>query len=196
MWLKKYIPYFAVAVFYLIVRFFIFRHPTEAAIKYPGDSFLVNIFVMLKALPIYLGMIFYPVNLCMEYRINIPKSVSEPQIIFGLILVIIFVLVSFYCYKKSKSAFFWLMWIPIAFLLTSNILPMQNIVAERYMYLPLIGICVLLALLLEKIGSRHLNAGYGLVGGYYYIIGYNDNYSQLGLEERFCFLPKNTRTGS
>ncbi len=53
------------------------------------------------------------------------------------------------------------MWILITFLPTSNIIPMQNIVAERYLYLPMIGFCVLLAL---SLGSRPLRVGYYGIG--------------------------------
>ena len=161
--LKKYLPFFAVAVFYLVVRFLIFRHPTETMVKYPGDSFTTNIFVMLKAVPIYLSVIFLPFNLSVEHKIIIPTTFFQAPVIFGFLAVIIFVVISIYSYKKSKPVFFWLLFSTVTFLPTSNIIPMQNIIAERYLYLPLIGICVLLALFLEKIagiGRRHLSAVY------------------------------------
>ncbi|MEW6557618.1 MAG: tetratricopeptide repeat protein [Elusimicrobiota bacterium] len=156
--------FFIIAVFYLVVRFLIFRHPTEAAIKYPGDSFITNIFVMLKAIPVYLSVVFLPFNLSVEYNIEIPATLFQAPVIFGFLSVIVFVAILIYTYKNSKNLFFWLMWIPITFLPTSNIIPMQNIVAERYLYLPLIGVCVLLAVLLDKIGRRQLIAVYGLAG--------------------------------
>ena len=155
--LKKYLPVFAVAGFYVIVRFFIFRHPTEAMIKYPGDSFITNIFVMLKAVQIYLSMIFLPFNLSVEHKIITPLTFFESPVVFGFFAVIIFAVILIYSYKKSKPVFFWLLWIPLTFLPTSNIIPMQNIVAERYLYLPLIGFCVLLALLLTNHSSVILN---------------------------------------
>lgn len=151
---KKYIPFFAVAVFYLIIRFFIFRHPTEAMIKYPDNSFITNIFVMLKAVPIYLSTIFLPFNLSVEHKIITPVTFFQAPVILGFFTAIIFLAGSVYAYNKSKPVFFWLMWIAITFLPTSNIIPMQNVIAERYLYLPLIGICVLLALSLKKICSR------------------------------------------
>ncbi|MBI5573523.1 MAG: tetratricopeptide repeat protein [Elusimicrobia bacterium] len=152
--IKKYLPFLAVGIFYLIVRFFIFRHPTETMVKYPGDSFITNVFVILKAVPIYLSMIFLPFNLSVEHNIKIPTTFFQTPVIFGLLTAIIFSVISIYSYKKSKPVFFWLMFSAITFLPTSNIIPMQNIVAERYLYLPLIGICILLALLLKKISSR------------------------------------------
>ncbi|MEW6557619.1 MAG: tetratricopeptide repeat protein [Elusimicrobiota bacterium] len=162
-WSKKYVPFFAVAVFYLVVRFFIFRHPTEATIKYPGNSFITNI----KAILVYLSVVFSPFNLSVEHNIKVPTTFLEPRVIFGFSVVIIFLVISIYVYKKStflRPHFFWLLWIPITFLPTSNIIPMQNIVAERYLYLPLIGICVFVAVLLDKIGRRQLIAVYGMAG--------------------------------
>ncbi|MDD5688199.1 MAG: tetratricopeptide repeat protein [Elusimicrobia bacterium] len=151
--IKKYLPFLAVAVFYLILRFFIFRHPMEAMVKYPGNSFTTNILTMLGNIPIYAGLIFLPFNLSMEHRMETVPIFLETQVIAGFLLVIIYLVILVYAYKKSKLTFFWLMWILITFLPTSNIIPMQNIVAERYLYLPLIGFCVLLAMLLLKMSQ-------------------------------------------
>lgn len=159
--LKRYIPFICAAGFYLFVRFFVFRHPTEPMIKYPGDSFFVNILTMLKAVPVYLSMVFFPFNLNVEHRIIIPHSFFEPQVIFGFLAAAVFLASLVFAFKKSKPVFFLLLFTALTFLPTSNIIPMQNIVAERYLYLPIIGLCVILALFLEKIGRARLSVSYG-----------------------------------
>ncbi|MFH0948086.1 MAG: tetratricopeptide repeat protein [Elusimicrobiota bacterium] len=166
--LKKYLPFLAVTIFYLIVRFFLFRHPAETMIKYPVDSFITNIFVMLKAIPVYFGLIFFPFNLSVEHKITVPHSFFETSVVLGFLAIIIFAIISIYTYKKSKKnenrpdTFFWLIFSAITFIPTSNIVPMQNIVAERYLYLPIIGMCVLLVLLFEKC-SATIYSGFNVV---------------------------------
>lgn len=152
--LKKYLPFLAVAGFYLIVRFFLFRHPTETMVKYPGDSFIANIFVMLGAVPVYLSTIFLPLNLSVEHKIITPTAFFKTPVVFGFFTVIIFAVISIYSYKKSKPVFFWLLFSAVTFLPTSNIIPMQNIVAERYLYMPLMGISLLVSLAIAKLGRR------------------------------------------
>ncbi|OGS47362.1 MAG: hypothetical protein A2539_07345 [Elusimicrobia bacterium RIFOXYD2_FULL_34_15] len=149
--LKKYLPFFAVALFYLIIRFFVFRLPTESMIKYPGNSFLINILTILKNVPEYLSVIFVPINLKAEYKLSIPHSISDLNVILGIILILFCITALIYSYRKSKIMFFSLSWILITFIPTSNIFPMQTIVAERYLYLPLIGFCVTFAVFIEKL---------------------------------------------
>ncbi|MFH1540835.1 MAG: tetratricopeptide repeat protein [Elusimicrobiota bacterium] len=169
---KKYLPFLIVGMFYLVVRFFIFRHPQEAILKYPSDNFLINIFTTLKLIPTYLRLVFYPINLSMEYKTIIPQLFFERNVIFGFLAILFFLTILIYSYKKSlsdgytkisqtgKIIFFWLLFTVITFLPTSNIIPMQNIIAERYLYLPIIGFCVLISLLLKKIGERYPNVCY------------------------------------
>src|SRR3989339_557570 len=169
--IRKYLPFVMVTLFYLFIRFFIFRNSLEYNLKYPGDSFIINIWTILKAVPIYLKMLIFPVDLSVEYKMQIPRTFMDIQIGIGLLAVSIFVLISVYFYKASKITFFWIMWIPLTFLPVSNIMPMQNIVAERYLYLSVIGFCVISALIIKSINIKYaLPVAVLIVFCYYFAI--------------------------
>ena len=53
-------------------------------------------------------------------------------------------------FLKFTFEMFFLLWIPITFLPTSNIIPMENIIAERYLYIPIIGFCIIFAVITQK----------------------------------------------
>jgi Tfp pilus assembly protein PilF len=55
-------------------------------------------------------------------------------------------------FSYSKRAFFAMMWFFITLFPVLNIVPIENIMAERYLYLPVIGFCMLSGILLAHRG--------------------------------------------
>ncbi|MBN1384567.1 MAG: tetratricopeptide repeat protein [Elusimicrobia bacterium] len=183
LYVKKYIPFLCVAVFYLFIRFFVFRHPTEALVEYPGNSFIINIFTIFKAVPVYLNLVLFPFNLSVEHKLVIPHSFFEPQVMFGFGTLVVLSAVLVFVFRKSlhggqagKSVLFLLLFILITFLPTSNIIPMQNIIAERYLYLPLAGFCVLMAMLLQRLNRTFATAVICCISLFFVIAVFNRNY--------------------
>ena len=99
----------------------------------------------------YLELIFWPKNLTL-YHSEMIFSATEYYLRLAILIVFLGLIV--YSYKKSKPVFFWLSFFLISLLLTLIPLGISWIVAERYVYLGAIGIFVVIAMGIKKIGDR------------------------------------------
>ena len=151
-----YTGYIAVSLFYVIIRFVIFTNPALKATYQPG-GFLVNIFTMIKILASYIKLSFFPFNLNADYVVPLVKTPLEGSFILSIIFLIsIFIL--FAKLIKSRNMFAcWMAWFFIMILPVMNILPIGNIMAERYLYIPVMGFCVAKGILIYRITDRTLS---------------------------------------
>src|SRR3990167_3690625 len=151
-----YIGYIAVSLFYLIIRFVIFKNPALKATYQPG-GFLVNTFTMIKILASYIKLSFFPFNLNADYVVPLVKTPLEGSFILSIIFLIsIFII--FAILTKSRNMFAcWMAWFFIMILPVMNILPIGNIMAERYLYIPVMGFCVAKGILIYRITDRTLS---------------------------------------
>lgn len=99
----------------------------------------------------YARLLFAPLNLRMEYGEYLQFGYTDPRVILGILLALI--LCAFIIKKRHNSpAMFSCAFSCIAFLPVSNLLhPMAFFIAEHYLYLPSMGICMLLAACISKI---------------------------------------------
>jgi len=145
-----YIGYLAVSLFYLVIRFVILRNPAVQAEYKPG-GFMVNVFTMLKVLASYVKVSFFPVNLNADYvvaHVKFPMELSS--ILSVLFLGAVFTILAKLCRTRHFFAFA-MAWFFIMLLPVMNIVPIGNIMAERYLYLPVIGFCVAKGILIYRI---------------------------------------------
>ncbi len=151
-----YIGYIAVSLFYVIIRFVIFKNPALKATYQPG-GFLVNTFTMIKILAYYIKLSFFPFNLNADYVVPLVKTPLEGSFILSIIFLIsIFII--FAILTKSRNMFAcWMAWFFIMILPVMNILPIGNIMAERYLYIPVMGFCVAKGILIYRITDRTLS---------------------------------------
>jgi len=151
-----YIGYIAVSLFYVIIRFVIFKNPALKATYQPG-GFWVNTFTMIKILASYIKLSFFPFSLNADYVVPLVKTPLEGSFILSIIFLIsIFIL--FVILIKSRNMFScWMAWFFIMILPVMNILPIGNIMAERYLYIPVMGFCVAKGILIHRITDRTLS---------------------------------------
>ncbi len=164
--IKKYWLYF-LAGFVLITLFFIKLNVFGRAsspqniLMVTGnvtDQYLPVFYTMLKSFLIYLRLLLLPCNLFMNYEVPISMSLLEPGVIAGGLTIIAIIIFWLKTYHRLPGVSFATIWFLIGWLPTSNILPLvQFFVAERFMYIPSVGFC-----LLSAIGLNHLSqAGKG-----------------------------------
>lgn len=146
--LKRYIPYFLLAFLYLFIRFVLLGLGGRVE-QHLGGSFYINQLTMGTVYLKYISLLFIPVNLTVTQEIDIASSIFELQFFFAWIFLLVLLLLAPRIYKRSRMAFFCLGWFFVALLPVSNLVPIQNFLAERYLYLPSIGFFVLLSLALN-----------------------------------------------
>lgn len=148
-----YLGYIAALFFYLWVRFIAVANITEPAAGYPGGSLFSNILTMSRVLAAYIRWTLLPVNIPVIIT-NQPYLVSDslftPQVSSAMILITVCVLGAIKIYKFSKYASFFILWFFITLLPVSNIVPIPNYIAGRYLYLPVAGFCFTLASFMDR----------------------------------------------
>ncbi len=140
---SRYTGYIVVASFYLLIRFVIMHNPVESHVSYPGDSVFVTFLTMTKVLASYLKLFFFPFSLCADYVVSNSYSLLDTSFILSSLLLSALAVIASRMFFYSQIAFFCIVWFFITLLPVLNIVPIENIMAERYLYLPVMGLCML-----------------------------------------------------
>jgi tetratricopeptide (TPR) repeat protein len=141
--LRFYLGYILVTIFYLLVRFRWFHNPVESGVSYPQENVWLNFLAMLKVLASYLKLLFFPMSLNADYLVPVASSPWDMSCILSLLLIISIAVIGWRLFFHSKFLFFSLLWFFVALLPVLNIVPIGNIMAERYLYIPVIGFCIM-----------------------------------------------------
>ena len=132
---------FLILIFYFIIRFSVIKFAGEAGLNYIGGSIVTSLITTSVIIMRYFLLIIFPLKLSIEYPINPISSFLNPIFLFSF-LVIIFVFFSIYKFlNRNRTAGFFSLWFFITLIPTMNFIPILNPMAERYLYLPLIGVC-------------------------------------------------------
>ena len=151
-----YVGYIAISISYLIIRFIVCSNPALKAAYQPG-GFCVNTFTMIKILASYVKLSFSPLNLNADYVVPLVMSPREGSFILSItFLISIFIVFAILCKTRNMFAC-WMAWFFITLLPVMNILPIGNIMAERYLYIPVMGFCVVKGILIYLITDRTLS---------------------------------------
>jgi len=169
--IKKALPFLGISVIYMILRLTVFNFKNTLNFYSQANDYTQHlsyrIYTFLHVLLEYFKLIFAPVGLHMERDLPLKTSLFQWPVwlSFLLILGIIFLIVRFY--KKEKhvkddnntmfavSRFrIWLFswgWFFVAIAPVSGIIPINAIMYEHWLYLPLIGLFALIGFYLDKL---------------------------------------------
>jgi len=175
--LKHYFSYFIIALGFLFIRFKLIG--VFARIEGYQSNYFGKVLTMPQVITKYIQILFVPFNLSVDHRVNIA---SLAGIIFFSFIVLLILGSAFILRKRSKLASFGILWFFITLLPVMNIVPIQRMMAEVYLYLPSIGFCIFLAWLIRKIPKlkfKNAKLCYFLiliiVLGSYSVISFNRN---------------------
>jgi len=145
------------AIFYLVIYFFVFVSPEQASVSC-GRNIYYNLQAFLATLKVigeYVVLLFIPFGvtfLPFEYYL-IKYSIFRWDIVSPTILIILTIIIAIKSFKYSKHISFGIFWFYISILPVTNIIPIINPKAFRYLYLPSIGFCILLSFISRNLGS-------------------------------------------
>jgi protein O-mannosyl-transferase len=120
------------SLLFVILQLTWLRDPVAAQLNCPGGSLFTGMLTMSKALLWYIQMLILPVT-----------TIFHPAVWAGAGAVIIIAVIAWLTRKNGRTVP-GLLWILIYMLPVSNIIPIYNPVAVRYLYLPLFGFCLAL----------------------------------------------------
>ncbi|MBM4053951.1 MAG: tetratricopeptide repeat protein [Planctomycetes bacterium] len=151
--LRHYIGYCFVAIFYFTTRFWWFHNPAESSVIYPDNSVWVNFLTMSKVFASYIRLFFFPTHLNADYIVPAGSGLHDTAACFSIIFIGVFFFIGYKLYSRSHLLFFSLIWFVISLIPVLNIVPVFNIMAERYLYIPSVGIFIAGGFLIKKISS-------------------------------------------
>ena len=162
------IPYGAVAAAYLILRFSVlgrlsWKHPFMARV--PNEAIWMTVpYVLIN----YLRHLIAPFRLSLIYGTSFVLSAGDPRFLFptGLLIILAAIL---WIYRKKLGADLWvalaLTIAPLLPVLNLRVFHYEYIIQDRYLYLPSIGFCSLVVLLIARVtrGNQTLTTAIGAI---------------------------------
>jgi len=160
-WLKA-LPFLLLSIAYIFVNLASLpeRETTLHSVHYQEKG-IDNMFVLVPiAVSSYLQLLIFPKGLTL-YHSELAFSQLEFSIIIAVCLI--FLALLFISFRKNKPIFFWLSFFWLALAPTLTPFRLNWIVAERYLYLPSIGLFTSLGLILNKLFQKQKYQYFGYV---------------------------------
>ncbi len=119
----------------------------------------------LSVIPDLFGLLFFPLDLSADYVVAPRSSFGDPAVLFGAILLALWIAATVVIASRAPLAAFAMAWIPIMYAACSNIVPVGIwFLADRYCYVPSFGVCLLIALGFERALLMARRRGQPVVG--------------------------------
>jgi len=147
--ISVYIPFFIIILGIMLLRRYFygtFGNPTFYRDYYK------NFLTQGRVTWTYIKLLLFPVNLNVDHEFLLSSSFWEFQTLLsfvGILILFSFVFIIFKRFSKISFSiiFFFLTLIP------TSLIPLQDLLSERWLYLPAIGFCLFLALFLNSAGA-------------------------------------------
>jgi len=146
-----------------VIAVLILRHVflSPSSVTYFGDEpgHIVAL-TMVRVAALYVELLLVPLRLCPFYDwfiIGYESGLSEGVLLGGAILALAAVAFAFYLRRAPLLALA-VAWILLALMPVSQIAPIIVVAAERFLYIPMLGFCLLLGLVLHR-GVERARAG-------------------------------------
>lgn len=152
-------PLWVVTISYLFIRFVFLPFSSNALLNIDPMSQVfathisLRIYTFLSTIPYYLQLMIWPVGLHMDRNFAVRLDPWFPEVLLGLLLIIIGMLLIIRSRKEPRPVLSWgLMWLAAAhFPQTGLIVPVNALFLEHWMYLPSIGLSLGIA---ESLGTH------------------------------------------
>lgn len=120
------------------------------------SSMYVRLLTFFGVLTTYFCLLFWPFNLHMERSINIATAFHSFPVIFGGIIFVLLIVLAFTKFKRWPILSFGILWFFIGLAPTSNIaVPINGLLYEHWLYLPMIGVFLVVVWLGELLAKKH-----------------------------------------
>lgn len=115
-----------------------------------GRELFTNYFTLSqpRVVVTYLRLLVLPVNLNVDYDYQITKSMLELPSIGSILLISFILFIGISLFRKNRLFSFFMLWFFLIILPEASIIPLEDIISEHRLYLPLAGYAVLLVITL------------------------------------------------
>ena len=138
-------PYLLIAGAYVLLRATTLNFQNSFNLYNEENFFTQNIWIRIltffRILVVYFGLMFWPADLHMERGVQIATSFRRFDVMLGAVIFLSLLACALLSFKKFPVISFGLFWFLIGIAPTSNIaVPINGLLYEHWLYLPLIGI--------------------------------------------------------
>lgn len=110
-----------------------------------GEPFFIrsvtsNVLTQFRVIVSYLRMIFLPIGQNIDYDFPLSHSPLEPATGAAFILLLLLTVTALLLFKRDRLVSFGILWFLITLTPTSSFIPLWDIISERWVYLPAVGI--------------------------------------------------------
>lgn len=156
---KSYILFIIVLFLYIILRKSVLG--SNLPYRWWAGSQYYTFLTAMKVLVEYFRLLVFPINLCADYVVEISFNVFDLKVIFSILFLIFLITISFISIKRFSIFSFCIFFILISLLPVANIIfPIEVLLAERFLYMPSVGMCLFLGWLVYRILTRNKTLGY------------------------------------
>jgi tetratricopeptide (TPR) repeat protein len=149
------LPHFSLSILYLIFRTYLFGS-RQFGTK-PIRPFYEQMLSQSKAWIHYLGTLILPLNLNIDYDFPVSHSILESHAILSIFLLVGISLVIWRLSRSNRLVGFFALWFGITLLPTNSVIALEDLVADRWLYLSSVGYAVLLALTADWIFIKRVH---------------------------------------
>lgn len=153
--LIKIIPYGIIIVIYLWFMHSFITPAVNACEGFPVPADITqHALTVIKTTVFYLRMLVVPYPLNIDHTFQIPKSAQEISVVFAFSLLLLTGITAFGAVFRQKIIFFSIGWTFLTIIPVANIIYLAcRPIAEQRLYIPSLGVCLLLAFCLERLSN-------------------------------------------
>lgn len=142
--------YFIIAAIYILLRLTVlnFKEGGMADTSTGYFPLHIRLFTMAKVLMIYIRLLIFPIGLHMEWSITPATSFVQDEVFLSAVALLIIGIFIRVLFSTSRLKFFAIMWFFIALIPYANIYPIAYFLGQDYLYIPSVGIFMLVAIYL------------------------------------------------
>jgi tetratricopeptide (TPR) repeat protein len=148
-----YAGFMAVSLIYICIRFFILYNPRES-LEASAGSLFERIIYLPGHIFSFIRLTIFPYNLNADYVFSYPNNWFDSSNLIGFAVVMVLVGAGFFIYRYSKEIFFGLWWFLITLFPVYNLIEIYHPLAERYLYLPIIGFCLVIPVAINAAAKK------------------------------------------
>ncbi|MBN1793922.1 MAG: tetratricopeptide repeat protein [Candidatus Omnitrophica bacterium] len=139
--LRRGASFYAASFAYVILRWFLLERVGQRG--WWGQDIVLHCATIPRAFVTYLRLLLFPVGQSLIHDIPVAHAVWEPMTIFSVAgLFVAAGAVAFLWRRNRMTAAFGILWFFVTFLPASNLIPINTLVSERFLYLPVVGFAV------------------------------------------------------
>jgi len=120
-----------------------------------GRSVQSNLFTQAAVFWKYLALTAWPMNLNIAHHMSVAHTLAEPRVWLSLLGLVLYFSVAAVCLKKRMALMtLALVWLPLTLSPTSSIIPLNVVMSEHRLYLPLTLFLSLLTIVAVRLGRK------------------------------------------